>query len=799
MKVSLFLFNIKAQAAVPLQGSVTPDENQIRKEKIMKHSVSSLLKKALVISMATACAFSFTACKGGCNNENEPGPGPDPGPGGDEDVVVTELVIDTPPTTLEYYVGEAFNPAGMIVKAKWSDGLKSGVSLSDCTFTPAGPLSVSDTEVTVTYSSVSAKQPITVKDVAITSIEVDTGKMQLSGAAFTPIDFSQVKVIAHYDDGNQKVLTGGYTFSVGGKEIEDITNVIFEEGGSVEVVVTYGTQSDLFTMEIFKGFIIEAENFKRTADITEEDKNFVEQVSGAFGTRNAATASGGQYLGQIFRGNVMRFHAYAEQDCFANIILWASSCYMLVDGGSWEPLKMGDMQFNRVFEVKYGTAEEAAADGLKELEVDDDVILPGGETDDPEIGQLYTNWKDVSFGNIPLYEGDNIIELTVISDYVNCKGEKVACNIDRFEVQYTDHYIPPAQVELLEIKTAPDKTTYIAGETFDITGMEILAHMDDGTTKNASLSQCTVEPEGALEAGTTEVTITYKEKTVKQAITVLTVESLTIETPPAKTAYLVGETFSATGMVIKATLSNSTEINVNISDCVITPNGALEAGTTEVTISYSGKEVKQAITVNASVLVMEAENVISNPTETDKNYTEVVRYAPGRNNIVTESNDAEAYGTSGGKHLNNLYGSADGQSGAKIRFHINSESAGKAVIKMYASSCYNKEYKGNTWYPYIMGDSQLNQLYAVRFGATADALSNVTIDDNVIVEGGTRAEGSSNGYELWENWKEVVLGEFDFVAGDNILELENINSTIKDVEGKIIGLHIDKLVIEYVA
>ena len=86
-------------------------------------------------------------------------------------------------------------------------------------------------------------------------------------------------------------------------------------------------------------------------------------------------------------------------------------------------------------------------------------------------------------------------------------------------------------------------------------------------------------------------------------------------------------------------------------------------------------------------------------------------------------------------------------------------------------------------------------MFKVSFG-TADYLEEVPIDDSIIVEGGKTEDGTYS-EALWENWREITLGTFDFVAGDNIIELENINSTLKNLAGEIYGMNIDKLSIEF--
>ncbi len=78
------------------------------------------------------------------------------------------------------------------------------------------------------------------------------------------------------------------------------------------------------------------------------------------------------------------------------------------------------------------------------------------------------------------------------------------------------------EVASIAITTAPTKTTYTAGETFDTTGMVVTATYKDATTK--AVTGYTFTPSGALATTDTEVTISYTEggatKTATQAITV---------------------------------------------------------------------------------------------------------------------------------------------------------------------------------------------------------------------------------------------------------------------------------------
>ena len=79
---------------------------------------------------------------------------------------------------------------------------------------------------------------------------------------------------------------------------------------------------------------------------------------------------------------------------------------------------------------------------------------------------------------------------------------------------------PPKPIRL-ELVTAPDKTAYRVGETFDPAGMEIKVILDNGSEKNVTLENLTFEPEGALSKDQTEITVRYGELMLTIPIRVL--------------------------------------------------------------------------------------------------------------------------------------------------------------------------------------------------------------------------------------------------------------------------------------
>lgn len=91
------------------------------------------------------------------------------------------------------------------------------------------------------------------------------------------------------------------------------------------------------------------------------------------------------------------------------------------------------------------------------------------------------------------------------------------------------------------------------------------------------------------------------------------VTSIKIETEPIKTLYHEGETFDATGMVVKAIYDDKTEKDVT-SECTVDPSGSLTAGLESVTVKYKTFETVQAITVRQA-WALQSISVKTNPTK----------------------------------------------------------------------------------------------------------------------------------------------------------------------------------------
>ncbi len=188
-----------------------------------------------------------------------------------------------------------------------------------------------------------------------------------------------------------------------------------------------------------------------------------------------------------------------------------------------------------------------------------------------------------------------------ITDYNITDGENLTVGQTTVTISYENKTVTQNitveenSVTGIFIANPPNKTEYVEGEKFDKTGMIVKATYKDGNTKE--IKNYVIENGTNLKLEQTSVTINYDEKTTTQGITVTenTISDITIITPPNKTDYIAGENFDDTGMVIEITYKNGDTKKIN--DYIIENGSDLKNDQTSVTITYSGKEVIQPISV----------------------------------------------------------------------------------------------------------------------------------------------------------------------------------------------------------
>lgn len=161
------------------------------------------------------------------------------------------------------------------------------------------------------------------------------------------------------------------------------------------------------------------------------------------------------------------------------------------------------------------------------------------------------------------------------------------------------------KLQSISVRTAPTKTTYKSGETFDPTGMVIEANY--GYDVTAVATGYTFSP-SVLTDGVSNVTITFTvgrvTKTTTVAVTVQKVlTGISVTTNPTKMSYSYLESFSPTGMVVTAAFSDGT--TAPAVGYTYTSSAFTQLGTNPVEISYTYDGVSKTTSLSVNVTAIE--------------------------------------------------------------------------------------------------------------------------------------------------------------------------------------------------
>lgn len=158
-----------------------------------------------------------------------------------------------------------------------------------------------------------------------------------------------------------------------------------------------------------------------------------------------------------------------------------------------------------------------------------------------------TLWEELPKGAYTVVDGDNLKlgQKTVTISYEE-NGKTVTTT--------TPITVTPKQLEKIEITREPNKTTYIQGQNFDSTGMQVTATYNSG--KTAIINNYSVPNGQNLTVGMTSVKIVYTEngvsKEVEQPITVTLKQPINIRVKEnVKKVYIVGEKVDKTNMCVE--------------------------------------------------------------------------------------------------------------------------------------------------------------------------------------------------------------------------------------------------------
>ena len=168
-------------------------------------------------------------------------------------------------------------------------------------------------------------------------------------------------------------------------------------------------------------------------------------------------------------------------------------------------------------------------------------------------------------------------------------------------------------LESIAITQLPIKTSYIVGETFDISGMEVTAYYDNNTSK--IISDYSLSYDFSM-TGDKIVTVSYMSKTATVAGTVEPIppvlEELMITQLPAKLKYYQNEVLDLSGMVVTAIYSDGS--SADVTDYTIEGYRPQLLGTQTVVVKYNELSTTFEVSVIEPVAFLNEKLIVSSET-----------------------------------------------------------------------------------------------------------------------------------------------------------------------------------------
>jgi hypothetical protein len=151
----------------------------------------------------------------------------------------------------------------------------------------------------------------------------------------------------------------------------------------------------------------------------------------------------------------------------------------------------------------------------------------------------------------------------------------------------------------IAVTSPPDKTNYVTGETFDITGLVVTGTYSDNTTRQETVSLANVSGYNASTPGQQTLTVTINGKTAAFTVTVdaITLSGIEITALPGTITYDIGDELDLSGLAVTAVYSDGSGETVPITADNISGFDSSTAGEKTLTVTYGGKTVTFTVTV----------------------------------------------------------------------------------------------------------------------------------------------------------------------------------------------------------
>ena len=559
---------------------------------------------------------------------------------------VTAVEVVAQPTKTQYFVGETFDPAGMQIQVTYNNGTKSDYSTYDfstlpgtVTFATVSTTTAGTKTVRLTYkegsTSVSTTFRITVVAVKPTKIEflnAPTKKFYV-GDASTAFNAAGLEVHVTYNNGTTKdfdatELNISYSgFDTTTAKTITMTGTYEGVSGTFDVVinpvelVSVAVKTMPNKTKYYVGDTFDQTGLTLTATYNNGKTETI--ANGITCTGFSSDAVGSKTVTASYGGKSTTFNVDIEAVKLVSIAVKTNPTKMSYYQG--DALDSTGLTLTATYNngktetVTTGftcSALDSSSAGQKTI-----TVTYQGLTTTFSVTVIAVNLVSVSVKTMPnktsYFTGEAFDQtgLTLTATYNNGNTETISSGIEctgfssatAGQKTVTASYGGKSTTFTVEVKaivptgitvkTAPNKTEYFVGDSYDGTGLVVNVTYNNGTNKDITTG-FTTSGFSSATAGKNTVTVSYEGFTATFDVKIKAVELTGIEIAkqPNKTTFNTGDELDTTGLVLTLKYNNGT---TGIADTGYTVSGYNKdtAGEQTITVTYQGFTATYKVTL----------------------------------------------------------------------------------------------------------------------------------------------------------------------------------------------------------
>ena len=465
----------------------------------------------------------------------------------------TKIELVTPPDKVEYIRGQKLNLEGARIKVTYNDGDTKLIDVTEKMCSGFDSSSLGQKTVTITYENKTVSFTVNVVERILTLITTD-GAIKTEYIEGQPLDISNLKVIALYNDGTSEVIDASMDM-ISGYD----ANVI----GKQTITVTYKGKTTTFEINV---------KAKSVTKIEVTSPNKLEYIEG-----QGLDLSGGKV--KVFYDNGTSEEISLTDD--------------MISG--YDVSIVGKQTITVTYKGKTATFEiNVKAKSVTKIEV----------TSPNKLEYIEGQGLDLSGGKVKVfYDNGTSEEISLTDDMISgydasIVGKQTIIVTYQGKTATFDVNVIEKVITKIEMNSLPNKVNYLVDQKFEINGATIKVYYNDGSEEIVNVDSNMFNVPNMSKIGNQTIIVNYGGLTTSFEILIndKTLVNISVSTLPDKTEYIEGQGLDVTGGKLLLTYDNGSSeiIDITLAMCSIDMS---KPGQVNVSVTYNGFTVTYPILI----------------------------------------------------------------------------------------------------------------------------------------------------------------------------------------------------------